>query len=125
MMFSNPLKVTTELLQPLVDKLLAEVKGHHPVHAGLQSHSVGGAYPLCVVGYGNGEHTTWVIENLTEGTVLCYRDPFHLDWDDPFQWGKYEYASQYMSNFCGSRFPDTAVWVKGRPKANEMGFLQM
>ena len=30
------------------------VSGHHPVHLGLQNHSVGGAYPLCVVGYGNG-----------------------------------------------------------------------
>lgn len=45
-------------------------QGHHPVHAGLQSHSVGGAYPLAVVGYGMGEKTKYCVEDLLSGSVL-------------------------------------------------------
>jgi len=46
-------------------------EGHHPVHAGLQKHSVGEAYPLALVGYGNGDRTDYRLENLMTGQTLC------------------------------------------------------
>jgi hypothetical protein len=44
---------------------------------GLQKYSVGELYPLAVVGYCNGGATTFVVEDLQKGAVVC--DWKHLD----------------------------------------------
>ena len=80
--------------------------GHHPEHVGLQKHSVGGIYPLAVVGYGNGDLTTYCIEHLTEGKVLC--DATGL----PYQSESYN----VIYGVAASGFDDDLdMWVKGRP----------
>ena len=51
--------------------------GHTSDGGGLQKHSVGELYPLAVVGYCNGGATTFVVEDLQKGAVVC--DWKHLD----------------------------------------------
>ncbi len=54
----------------------AQAGGHHPVHTGLQKHSVGGAYPLAPVAYETEYGLIWHIENLEDGTTaMCYGGP--------------------------------------------------
>ena len=45
--------------------------GHTSDGGGLQKHSVGELYPLAVVGYCNGGATTFVVEDLQKGAVVC------------------------------------------------------
>ena len=52
-------------------------RGHTTDGGGLQKHSVGELYPLAVVGYCNGGATTFVVEDLQSGAVVC--DWLHLD----------------------------------------------
>ena len=51
--------------------------GHTTDGGGLQKHSVGELYPLAVVGYCNGGATTFVVEDLQKGAVVC--DWKHLE----------------------------------------------
>lgn len=87
--------------------------GHDPVHAGLQKHSVGNAYPLTIVGYGNGDITTYVIENIVDGTVAGV------------QWAGHKNVRQWRTVDDAARFLDVimlrkpvlepVIWVPGRP----------
>ena len=106
----------------LVKETATASVGHHPVHSGLQNHSVGGAYPLCIVGYGNGDATQWVIENLASGEVMCYesRGQSHA----PNQWHRYDWANERLDSAVAGDVED-AIWVKGRPKFNKRGYLEM
>jgi hypothetical protein len=48
--------------------------GHTEDGSGLQKHSIGGIYPLCVVGFNEDPNTFhWRIENLQNDTVAAYR----------------------------------------------------
>lgn len=44
--------------------------GHDPVHTGLQSHSVGGIYPLIIVGIANGATVHFEIHHALTGRAL-------------------------------------------------------
>jgi len=66
--------------------------GHHPVHAGLQNESVGNIYPLAIVGYGKGDLTTYVIENLVTGQCLGHPGR------GPKQWLTAAAADNYIRN---------------------------
>lgn len=90
--------------------------GHHPVHERLQSHSVGGIYPLAVVGYANGDQTLYVIEHLTEGKVLC--DPTGV----PYQSVVYNVLASIARDGFNS---DLDQWVTGRPTYHASGKLMM
>ena len=81
--------------------------GHHADHKGLQNHSVGEHYPLCVVGYGH--PTLYVIEDLTTNETLCKPS------GRPYQ----HYESKYL--YAILQGPPVAAldkWVKGRPRFN-------
>lgn len=67
--------------------------GHHPVHAGLQNESVGDIYPLAIVGYGKGDLTNYVIENLVTGQCLG-----HPGGRGPKQWPSVKCARNYIEN---------------------------
>ena len=96
--------------------------GHHPVHTGLQSHSVGGAYPLAIVGYGH--PTRYVIENLAEGTVLCCKSVGMVP-ASPYQ-SKRVSLQRLVELLTEFEFkPNMDVWVKGRPRHNVYGDLSM
>ena len=85
------------------------MSGHHAEHVGLQKHSVGDLYPLAVVGYGNGDDTLYVIEHLTDGTVLCdgAGSPYQSD------------AYAVLPGIAESGFDQALdLWVKGRPYYN-------
>lgn len=107
----------------LVKETATASVGHHPVHSGLQNHSVGGAYPLCIVGYGNGDATQWVIENLATNEVMC-SDARGTRTSAPYQWGTYNAANLRIDAVVAGRIED-AIWVKGRPKFSKMGYLEM
>lgn len=96
--------------------------GHHPVHTGLQSHSVGGAYPLAIVGYGH--PTRYVIENLAEGTVLCCKG-VGLAPASPYQAKRHtlERLVELLTTFEFK--PGLDAWVKGRPHVGFDGNLSM
>ena len=97
--------------------------GHHPVHTGIQNHSMGDCYPFAVVGYGDNP-TLYVVENLAEGTVLC-----RASFMEP------HFAVVYQSYDCATirallievlrhQLP-TDCWVKGRPTRTEYGTLRL
>lgn len=94
--------------------------GHHPVHVGLQSHSVGSGYPLAVVGYGH--PTLYVLENLTLGTVLCSAA---LEGNVPYQTDARElhFLMELRDNYNFSLAHDK--WVVGRPVRTPAGELTM
>lgn len=69
--------------------------GHHPVHAGLQNESVGDIYPLAIVGYGKGDLTTYVIENLVTGQCLGHPG------GGPKQWCTATGALKYLISLHG------------------------
>ena len=81
--------------------------GHHAEHKGLQNHSVGEHYPLCVVGYGH--PTLYVIENLTTNETLC--GPH----GSPYQ----HYESKYLYYLLEGGVTNLLDrWAKGRPRFN-------
>lgn len=85
------------------------VGGHVADGGGLQKHSVGDVYPLCVVGYSrDANYTMYVVEDLERGTVACDRFGTPLQWRD----------SRAASNFART-VDRTATgappWFKGRP----------
>jgi hypothetical protein len=84
--------------------------GHHAEHSGLQKHSVGGIYPLAVVGYANGHTTVWVVEHLGTGCVLCCK--FVSGVPVPYQSDDYDVIASAAALPFSSL---TDVWVKGRP----------
>jgi hypothetical protein len=55
------------------------MSGHHPVHTGLQRHSVSESYPLLMVGIANGDETIYEIHNAMSGEVL------HITSDGPIR----------------------------------------
>ena len=86
---------------------LIQPTGHHAEHKGLQNHSVGEHYPLCVVGYGH--PTLYVIEDLTTNETLC--GPH----GSPYQ----HYESRYLYAILqGPPVSALDKWVKGRPRFN-------
>lgn len=83
--------------------------GHHPVHAGLQNESVGDIYPLAIVGYGKGDLTTYVIENLVTGQCLG-----HPGGSGPKSWGSVYSARNYITKL--HHLPGVeSVWEFKRP----------
>ena len=81
--------------------------GHHAEHKGLQNHSVGEHYPLCVVGYGH--PTLYVIENLTTNETLCG------SLGSPYQ----HYESKYLYTILQREITEGRdKWIKGRPRFN-------
>lgn len=83
--------------------------GHHPVHAGLQNESVGDIYPLAIVGYANGDLTTYVIENLVTGQCLG-----HPGNRGPKQWASERVARFYITQL--HQLPRVkSVWEFKRP----------
>ena len=81
--------------------------GHHPTHAGLQSHSVGANYPIAIVGYGN----LWVIENIVNGTVRCKPKS-----REPYAYELIKDADSALSRATCPYYKCKSVWVKGRPR---------
>lgn len=88
-------------------------QGHTADGGGLQKHSIGGLYPLCVVGYHNGESpVAWVVENLQDGTVAC------TNGGSPRQWNTLAVATVFASRckeHTGGSIGEPIVWLKGRP----------
>lgn len=83
--------------------------GHHPVHAGLQNESVGDIYPLAIVGYGKGEVTKYVIENLVTGQCLG-----HAHGRGPKVWASPSRARAYLDKL--HPLPNVqSVWEFKRP----------
>lgn len=82
---------------------------HHPIHAGLQNHSVGDIYPLAIVGYGKGDLTTYVIENLVTGQCLG-----HPGERGPKQWSSGRGASNYLARLHHLPLVES-VWELKRP----------
>lgn len=83
------------------------------IAGGIQAHSVGGGYPLCVVGYStswNGK-TLYVVENLQDGTVAGYGNHAVRQWSTAGQaWvflGKHPRATDDHG--------EPIQWIKGRP----------
>lgn len=82
------------------------------IAGGIQAHSVGGGYPLCVVGYSalDGK-TLYVVENLQDGTVAVYGNRRVRQWSTAQQaWvflGKHPRATDDHG--------DPIQWIKGRP----------
>ena len=93
--------------------------GHHAEYGGLQNHSVGEHYPLCVVGYGH--PTLYVVENLTTNETLC--DPFGR----PYQHLQSSRIYEVIDVAAKAKSNNVFVqWVKGRPKFNAtVGRLMM
>ena len=84
-------------------------QGHTADGGGLQKHSVGDIYPLCVVGYSrDASYTLYVVEDLERGTVACDHFGTPLQWRD----------SRAASNFARTVDRTTTgapPWFKGRP----------
>ena len=94
--------------------------GHHPVHTGIQNHSMGDCYPLAVVGYGNNP-TLYVVENLAEGTVLCRATA-----DDVviYQSFNCERVRDLLLN-AHKEIIASDRWVKGRPMRTVWNTLRL
>lgn len=56
---------------------MQQYRGHHPEHAGLQSHSVGPIYPFIIVRHGGAARDTFTALNGRTGTELG----LGLGWD--------------------------------------------
>lgn len=89
---------------------------------GLQAHSIGGLYPLAVVGYGMGDTTKFVIENLTTGEVLTCASPKVLRSFDTVG-----LANKFITDHIIGNTPVVwgVGWVKGRPVYTVAGSLVM
>lgn len=87
----------------------AAPQGHTADGGGLQRHSIGDIYPLCVVGYSrDATYTMYVVEDLERGTVACDRFGTPLQWRD----------SRAAGNFARTVDRTTTgapPWFKGRP----------
>ena len=90
------------------------MSGHHPEHIGLQGHSVGDAYPLAIVGYGSGDITMYVIENLVTGEVAQHDPDDRYSQIGPRQWAYLPYANAYLAGLVlkGKRLTH---WRVARP----------
>lgn len=91
----------------------AAPQGHTADGGGLQKHSIGGLYPLCVVGYNNGgSPIMWVVENLQDGTVACTSGGSVRQW--PLVSLAYDFAERCKEHTKDSG-GEPIVWLKGRP----------
>lgn len=87
--------------------------GHHATESGLQKHSVGNAYPLHIVGYGDNP-TLYTIENMKTGEVLSCLD------DQPRSFGKV--PVEVLDAIMLRKQMTTPVrWTKGRPVRHSSG----
>ena len=90
------------------------MSGHHPEHIGLQGHSVGDAYPLAIVGYGSGDITVYVIENLVTGGVAVHNAEDADSAQGPRQWSTITYATLYLARLV--KFgASLTMWRLARP----------
>ena len=81
---------------------------------GLQAHSLGGAYPLCVVGYGQGELVTYVVENLTVQSIAGFKNRTLR------QWGSVALATEFLEKIIsGAPTMQPVVWHTGRAVYND------
>lgn len=97
--------------------------GHHPVHTGIQNHSMSECYPLAVVGYGD-KPTIYVIENLAEGTVLCRSSLLGLTKASIYQSASCNMVRSLLLELRKEQLP-TDIWVKGRPTRTEYATLRL
>ena len=95
------------------------MSGHDEVHVGLQKHSLGGSYPLTVVGYDNGDGVRYVVENLVDGTVLCSDNPTPI----PYQSREAHIVRYLITPY--TYHPLFDKWIKGRPHFDVTGSLAM
>lgn len=90
--------------------------GHHPIHVGLQNHSVGSTYPLVIVGYGQGDKTLYVIENLCTGRILGWQSQSATG---PRQWSGTAHATDMLHRIvAGAQLDKVGVpfaWFLKRP----------
>lgn len=82
------------------------------IAGGIQAHSVGGGYPLCVVGYSalDGK-TLYVVENLQDGTVAGYGTSKVRQWVDAR--GAWDFLGKHPR--ATDRKGEPILWLKGRP----------
>lgn len=97
-------------------------EGHHPIHTGIQNHSMSECYPLAVVGYGD-KPTLYVVENLAEGTVLATR--VCLPYSRPRQSPSADIIRALLLDVHAYGIDNTDYWAKGRPKRTALNTLRL
>ena len=84
--------------------------GHVANGGGLQKHSVGDIYPLAVVGYANGDHVRFTVENLETGCVAACGKVVRA-W--PNVTGALAFAKRFKQDKCVGL--DVVTWSTERP----------
>lgn len=88
-------------------------KGHHPVHTGLQKHSVGDIYPLAVVGYGTADKVVYCVKNLCTGQTAGFRNGsgefFRREWQNAS--GAGNYAEKISGHAVNPNFAHDLEWA--------------
>lgn len=96
-------------------------KGHHPVHAGLQKHSVGDIYPLAVVGYGTADKVVYCVKNLCTGQTAGFRNGpgefSRREWQHAS--GAYNYAEKISDPAVNPNFTHDLEWAPPREAATQ------
>lgn len=110
----NQIKKVVPYSSTFTEPVKAEApSGHTADGGGLQKHSVGDIYPLCVVGYAfDADTTVWVVENLARGRVACGERK------SVWQWDNYKDAAEFAEHamwYTKDRMGRDILWEVGRP----------